>query len=53
LLGELTGALQQIEKKTLQTQIDSLLYKANMEGLSQDEKKVLQSLIKERKSFSA
>lgn len=53
LLGELTGALQQIEKKTLQTQIDSLLYKANMEGLSQEEKKVLQNLIKERKSFSA
>lgn len=48
-LAELIGALHQIEKNTLQTQIDGLLYKANIENLSTSEKERLQQLIKQKK----
>ena len=53
LLEELIGALQQIEKNTWQTQIDRLLYKANIENLSQEEKKSLQEIIKKKKLLSS
>ena len=48
-LAELSGALQQIEKKTLQNQIDRLLYKANIENLSIEEKRQLQGMIRQQK----
>ena len=49
-LAELIGSLKKIEKNTLQNQIDSLLYKANAESLSLDEKKVLQRMIRQQKT---
>ncbi len=49
-LAELIGSLKKIEKNTLQNKIDGLLYKANAESLSLDEKRLLQRMIKQQKT---
>ncbi len=48
--AELIGALKKIEKNTLQNKIDQLLYKANIESLSMEEKHILQKMIKQQKT---
>lgn len=47
--AELKGALKKIERNTLQNKIDQLLYKANAESLSLEEKQLLQQMIRQQK----
>lgn len=50
-LAELEGALVQIQKNSLQAEIDELLYKANTKVLTHEDKRHLQQLILKKKAI--